>query len=481
MNKTDQVYVNTINAIQRNTNCYKLRTTIHDQFIDANFGMNDDGNYELQFGITKECEENGIDISYFFSNPFILIAPGQNIFVQNTDIVEASQSIMNVYPLSCTVVTKAFKGDVRLDDSLWHQSKQVAFIPLNFSKFDPSLLGVIYNLSFNKAKPYPGFGNGIRLFVEKNEIAFYYAKADDDQWYYVFRAIRPIDYEVFRKIIDTTMTAYALISGYYMADSIFFFSQKSEKIEDLTYRYENLKKTINTESPLVGGHFFNDIAESRYKLTGKQFNDLVALLYTHEECNRAAMLLFTANKESGCAKGALGAVALETISNVICRELAPKSIVNDKKIIRGIVHKLKQVIKSYRDGLTPDQIDALYKKIVVINTIPNTTKFLEAFNIVGIKLEEEEIYCLKNRNLFLHGSLPKRNQDVGLSESELIDLVSNRIVMLSAMLLLKKTGYTGFVVDKGFTDINRLRRIRAGLTRPHGVRLRDISNPDIIK
>ena len=49
-----------------------------------------------------------------------------------------------------------------------------------------------------------------------------------------------------------------------------------------------------------------------------------------------------------------------------------------------------------------------------------------------------------------------------LNEKELIKIVSNRLIMLSAMLLLKKVGYEYKIVDWGYTEVSKLRAILMG-------------------
>lgn len=102
----------------------------------------------------------------------------------------------------------------------------------------------------------------------------------------------------------------------------------------------------------------------------------------------------------------------------------------------------------------------------------------DAFAKIGIELTEEEKYCLKCRNLFLHGSLPKNKDYAILSEVELLDLVAHRVVMLSAMLLLKMATYDKKVIDWGMTELVKKREIMNGIKTKPGQCLRNISQID---
>lgn len=471
----DQNGIEFINKIRQKNNNYKLSTTIPELLVDVNFGLTDNGNYELSFDVLPEHQSKGLNSDYFFTRPCLLFASGQKILLQNTDIINTTT---NFTPKSFKIKAefKAFRGDI--DDLMWEQSKQSAYIPFNSKIFEPYRLGVKFDLTTDKEKGDRGFYNAIRLNVDNIDLVFYYEKIGDDIGYYIIRPNGLVDYQKFRAIVDAIMIAFGVLSGFYMADSIYFISIKSRKTIDVTYRYENLKQAINSNSPIISTGHYADISEERLKLTSEQFNEFVRLLYKHEDYKRSAMLLINAGKEQGCAKATLGAVALETITNIIGKSVTNKTIVDKKQTISAIRYKLTKTLKEFKGEISDRQFDILKNKINIINTIPNADKYIDAFRIVGIELDEEELYCLKCRNMFLHGKLPKRKQDEMLSDDELLDVVSNRLVMLSAMLLLKKSGYTGYVIDKGMSDVIKWRMLREGEKITSGAYLREIIKTD---
>lgn len=102
-----------------------------------------------------------------------------------------------------------------------------------------------------------------------------------------------------------------------------------------------------------------------------------------------------------------------------------------------------------------------------VNNLPNAVKLESVFEKLGIVLDEEEQYCISCRNQFLHGALPKHDKIKFLTINELVFMVSQRLIMLTAMLLLKKAGYSGLVNDWGYTEVMKLRAIRAGIPLRH--------------
>ena len=130
----DNAVINFIELIEKGESDYKLTSIIPNLFIDAKLKMLDSGNYEVSFVILPEHESKGIDIHYFLKNPFILFAKGQKILIQNIDIIEASETLSQH---EVKIILKAFRGDI--DDSLWTQSRQTAYVKYNKKEISPSI------------------------------------------------------------------------------------------------------------------------------------------------------------------------------------------------------------------------------------------------------------------------------------------------------------------------------------------------------
>ena len=64
-------------------------------------------------------------------------------------------------------------------------------------------------------------------------------------------------------------------------------------------------------------------------------------------------------------------------------------------------------------------------------------------------------------------ALPKHDKIKFLTDDELVFMVSQRLIMLTAMLLLKKVGYNGLVNDWGYTEVVKLRAISEGRPLRH--------------
>lgn len=477
MLRPDESIKDFIDIVEKGEQPYKLTTTIPNLLIDSSFQMRDNNNFQLTFTLQPDELKKGLDLNYFFQRPFALTTPGITFFVNNYDIIGGSQGIILDKPCNFKVEVKAFRGDI--EESLWKKSKQKAYIKFNKRTFNPWSSGLLFDLTTDSKDN--GFYNAVILNVADVEVMFYHENLTSDDSYFIFNPKQKVDFDKFKHIVNSIITAYGFISGYYMLDSVYYFTQKEDNGKTrMSYFYENYQKSINSSSPIVDGSRYMGIAKEKMQLSSIQFNNLTNLLYFNKEYFRSAQLLIESGLLIGCPKASLGAVALETITKKIDAELVKGQIINDKKVIRGLKHKLIKVLKEHSDCLNKEQISILSNKLNQINNKPNSKKLFEAFEYLGISLTDDEIDCINSRNLFLHGNLPKKKTDSWLKDDELLNIMANRLVMLSSMLLLKLSDYDGYVIDKGMTEVVKLRMIMNGNKAPSGNYLRSICDKDDI-
>lgn len=466
----DNAILNFISLIESEDNTYKLGIGVKGLNVDVKFTKSSTDNFELSFELNKE--EN-FDLEYFFIKPAVLFADGMKIFIQNKDVKSIHNSYSEKSPVTkCKIEVQAFRGD--FDDSLWLKSKQAAFYRYETAQFEPYESGITFDITTNKDQKY-SFKNGVLLNIEDSPILFYYEQIDTNYGYYIFKSQKEIDFNKFEKIINSARAALGLISGFYMGDNVYFISlDRSKGLHGITYRYNNIKENINNKYPLLDHGIYKDIPESELNLNSNQFNELVRLLYIHEEYLRASLLLINAGNTQGISKGSLAAVALETISSTIEKKQSTKKIVTEKRVESQLKYELKKGLKKIQLAITEEQYKTFETKIDHINTIPNAQKLEDSFRLLGIELDEDELYCLSCRNRLFHGALPKNKNLNMLNNDQLILLISNRLILLSAILLLKKAGYGGKVIDWGFTEVTKRMAISQGKRIKAGNAFRNI-------
>jgi hypothetical protein len=475
MLEPDKAAIRLIDIIESGTPTYKMATTIEGLAIDTSFQIKENGNFDVSFTIMPEAYEKGIDIDYFFQRPFLLFTQdGMRILVNNYKVVRGSCGLDRSVPCQYNLEIKAFKGDV--DDSLWKQSKQRAYIKYDCKKFNAYSSGLIFE--YTSQSEDNGVYNAVLLKVEGIELLFYHEQLDGNTGVFVVWPQKEIDFDRFQPMVNTILTAYGLLNGFYMLDRIYYIAVKyvGDKSTS-TFYYENYQAGIQTKNSILDSGNYADVSEKDLKLTGDQFNRLVNLFFKDQDLQRSGYLLIEAGSLNVTAKASIGAVALETITRKICEKKSDGKIIEDTELISGIKHQLKKVLKAFKDRVSKEQLQLLTTKVDLMNGKPNINKLTASFDLLGISLSEDELECIKSRNFFLHGNLPK-NKDLGLTDQELMGVMANRLVMLSGMLLLKSIGYEGYVVDRGISEVIKWRMMMRGEKVRGGNSLRHITKPD---
>lgn len=265
-------------------------------------------------------------------------------------------------------------------------------------------------------------------------------------------------------MVDSIRSAYALINGYYIADSSFSVSKKTKSKSRFALEYKSISSTINSHRPLLDYNLYSNLRKEELLLKPETFENLVKLLYDSEELRRSCILVTQSACLDNISNGSLASVAIETVTGYFMDKstLKASQMFDNVEIKRHIKYELGKVVKSTKRlaisiGAEIDKSiwDKLGSKLGKFNEMPNAKKLISPFEESDIALSDSEIDCINCRNLYLHGKTPKLTVDSlkGLSNNEVYLYVSNTLRMLVGMLLLKKAGFNGHLVDWGKTII----------------------------
>lgn len=499
--------------MEKDTACYSIKNTI---FADDNAMLNlmyiletghtkfymtlyeesyiletfirrlEDSVFQLDFMI-PESVSNAINIDDFFCKPAILIIPSSNgsnipnlnIIVSQTDIESVSLTHSDNAPQKATVKIKAFRADC--DDNKWNNSKQTAVFRFNPSKFEPNHKGIIYDMTTNSDQHHP-FKNAVKIEIGKYVYLFYYEIVSKELGFFIVKSPDKVCHNDFVNVVDSIRSAYALLTSFYFAESVFYFSMQPQNRESLTFQYQSLNRSINSKKPLLDYHYYQNLEDERILLSSDIFENLVQLLYKNVELRRACILITQAGCLDNISKAILASVSLETVTSYFTSKEMKKvgKLVKENEVASQLLYELKKAVKKIKDKVDKATWNKLWSKVGKFNEVPNATKLSNPFISLGINLSSEEEYCLNCRNSFLHGAIPNPKEEAYkyLTQEELQSLIANRLCMLSAILILKKAGYSGLVVDWGATKILYKREIAAGHGNKHlCFQHRDISMP----
>lgn len=457
-----------IEGIEKGEMDFLLGIDIPTRVYKAKFGKNEADNFELTFSVP---DGEDFDAEYFFSRPAVLFVPGKiQVYLLNTDALFFSQTFNEERPQKVTVVYKSFGTEV--NPVKWNKSKHCAYFRYSKNDFRYTDMCLKYDFTTNKNQK-STWRNAfvIGLGEDNSVIVSFEERIPGDDAYCIFRTQKQMDYNIFESIIDAVRKIYGLFAGYSFADRGYFISDYAgEKPKDqvpLIVRYHNNEQSKKHNYPLLDKTHYEDDNHKDLELTAEQLNRLVKLLMGNDEFVRATNLLIDASAIDGSSRGVLAVVALESISNQLIKKGSAAKIITDTTIASQLKHELNKGLKKIKDKIPADIYEKLESKVNAVNNLPNAVKLESVFEQLGIELNKEEQYCISSRNLFLHGSLPKPDKIKFLTENELVFMVSQRLIMLTAMLLLKKAGYAGAVNDWGYTEVAKLRVIREGRPLRH--------------
>lgn len=352
----DKAGLAVINTLENNTEDCFLLTEFTQSPIKCQFRKKENGNYLLSFILDIDHPDRGLDPEHFFTKHCFIKGNGYMIVVYNFNIVSFNLQIDTNKPQEYKIEVREFRGDV--NDNNWKSSKQGAYVKYDRKIFEPYRLGLIFDMEGEKGLLQ---NKGIYVNIGKLNILFYYEHLDNDTGYFFFLAKDPVDFEPFKKAVESMMVACGLISGYYMEDSIFFVSAKYGEQKNISFRYENAKRSIINNCPIIPTGFFSELSEEEYNLSSHHFNNLVRLIYKNEEYLR----LINAGSLNGCAKASMGSVALETISNVIAKDIKERNVSkNEKDVNSKVKYELTKTLKSLSDKIDKKDMSYLLKGLI---------------------------------------------------------------------------------------------------------------------
>lgn len=335
----------------------------------------------------------------------------------------------------------------------------------------------------------PKFETLIKLTINKKELHFFSYTASNKQSYFIIDSMTKHSLEDFQKTANSILLAYAFLKGNYHGKEAFIF----------TYSSNNFKIPSSMLSVILGGGIYNGFAvhsasphslmsfkkRTKYKkdttgnIIGVDDSDLKKYMveFPHESlsklceliCNKGgvlrAVILFISNHSATLElKIPTLFVALENITKVLIEgDVSIPKLIEDKKIIKEIKSVLKTSVKQIREvernnkplTLSSDELKehkATFTRIIGkfhdFNKGTNNKKLIEPFIKFGYALSlEEEDLIFKQRNKFLHGDdYMTLGADYEFEFKELFHM-SMRLQKLIAVLLLKASDYSGYILN----------------------------------
>lgn len=481
----DKAIFNLYNVLSSGDTTFFIALAFEDIAFKATMVLLENGNFQVEFDVPKKVEEK-IDIEDFFAKPAVLAIPKPvtkkdlpdfNIIISNADVENVSAHINTKddnIPIHVEVTIRGFR--TFCEENERERAKHTAFIRFKSQIFSPMNKGILYDLTTHNNQDNP-CKNAISFQIGQSNFLFYYYIISKEEGYFVIKSQDESLFSDFIKIVDSVRSAYALLNGYYMADSVLYVSRTLKRQGKLAIEYRCKNSSISSNYPLLDYHLYKNVDRTQLLLSPDMFEKLIRLLFKSSELRRSCVLITQSACLDNISNGCLASVAIETITGYFMKNHSsqkPKMFEN-KDILHHINYELKKVVKGSKKYATSIGInidnkiwEKLNSKLGQFNEMPNAVKLSAPFDDNNIRLFEDEEECLNCRNHYLHGNTPKIKMELlkNLTTDELYIFVSHTLRMLAGLLLLKQAGFNGRVVDWGKTIIVYERGMKSG----HGIK-----------
>lgn len=314
----------------------------------------------------------------------------------------------------------------------------------------------------------------LKLFHNSTEIHFYGYK-NGNQHYAAVDALEGLSLKRFQEIVYAILLIYGLLKGKFYSGEGFFVAYSDHELRDAKgVVYQQMSSSIynlpgiHTSNPYTGIDqasfrrnnkggipkiFMNGRSKGIDLFPAAVFENLLNLLLEKDKIRDALTQIVLNQQATLEIRIPILYVALETISGVIStggdKDLKP---IKDKKRAEKLTQLLKATTEQFAkdEGFSKTQIEELtplIKRLSGLNNPPNSDKLSKVFQLVGYDLREWDKLAINERNAFLHGFTPKLK--VSADEygfKEFYDL-SLRLHFLLCVLLLKKAGFEGKILN----------------------------------
>lgn len=284
-------------------------------------------------------------------------------------------------------------------------------------------------------------------------------ESSDSNRYLVIESKSKTTFKEFKHIANSILFAIGYLNGELVKKEEFFFqSNDRDWVDCHAFFNRRLNKSVKCYKPItsIPNQYSNFIPEEDYNFEEKisylekgQINDLVLLIYSNSSYFLAIRLILEIFKNSFINRPSILFVVLELLVNEVLKENSKPFI--EKQMIKNecvdVLIKNKEILPKEDYDLLLDGVNQIDK-----NLKQNNKKFEEAFKALDISLNVEERKSLGKRNNFFHGKLLALD-DIIESEENLTaieleyNLLSQRLYTLISKLILKKIGYSNYVIN----------------------------------
>ena len=313
----------------------------------------------------------------------------------------------------------------------------------------------------------------VRLDVNKNNYDITHYKNNANS-YFVIENLEPRSLDEFERDSYTIQKGIGFLIGYMPGGENYIFS-----CENFIYRRLSRKSLKSIFYPVTSNPYSKlydkkDIAEIYYgKLTvipTRVISEFLSQLHKNEDFSVAIIFLMEVSSlKSVVSMPGVFSVILESLANCITiKQNKLEKLITDKDINDNILYDLNTVLDKYASKIESNAEIKIRRRLSDFNKpinykrLTNAEKLREPFDQLKIKLSREDEKAIDYRNDLLHGNI-LMNNDTKRSSQEIDNhmlYISAKLYTLISKLILKKSGYNGYVINHAkFYENNLLNSI----------------------
>lgn len=286
-----------------------------------------------------------------------------------------------------------------------------------------------------------------------------YDHSSENGNYLVIDSLEKQSFKQFEQVATAIRFSFALISGFLERNESYVLVSNSSKFDSISgFAYKKELDTIDSGKHIICPWILQEFLNLNKKigfLPVDVFSKLVSITLKNKSVTRAVQILTQSNKLPLEICTAAYSVCLETIKNVVIDLNRDKvNPISSKGDAKRIIKSLKDTVNSF-DSCYYNNKNVILSKIDNINQLSNIDSILHSFKLLGIDLTDNDTFCIKRRNDFLHGKIPFENELDQSKKTTELKLIAYKLHFLTCCLLLKMAGFNGYLIN--FTTFLKLR------------------------
>lgn len=278
--------------------------------------------------------------------------------------------------------------------------------------------------------------------------------------YLKITSLSKIDFSDFKHICNSIIYGLGYLTGSLIKGKEIFIQSGCSAMcsENVDFFYREFNQSMNTSQPFtsIPIQYISFIATEGFDFESKEsfikvkeVEKLVSIISNNDKYFSSISVLLEAFKNSLISRPSILFVALEILTSAINKEMTSDVIKKEtyKELGAETLKKYETIIGKKDYSLLNKVIENVDKKLV-----RNNVNFERAFNSLKITLSKEDKNVLMKRNSFFHGNLIEngfsiKNEDDFVQLEVEYDYLSQKLFTMISKLILKKIGYSGFIIN----------------------------------